>query len=137
MWAFAKSVLFGTVVAAVLPMIFTLTLALGSLPEGLNGDGRLFPSLWLGILPLVVTFPIVLGSSIIFGLPLAALLRRNDRETLWAYTISAGILGFVIPIAGLLIIDAPAGYWMALLGAVSGIVTAQTWWDSTMGRNDR
>lgn len=135
MWAFTKSVLFGTIAAAALPSAFTVGLAINSLPEGLDGGGRLFPSLWLAILPVVVTFPLVLGASLLFGLPLTMLLKRNKRETAVAYTISGAVLGFVVPLVILLIFRTPAGHWMALLGAFSGAVTAHTWWQSAREPN--
>jgi len=130
MRAFTKSVLWGTLAACALPCAFTIALAINSLPEGLDGGGRLFPSLWLAILPIVVTFPLVLGASLLFGLPLTVLLKRTERESASAYTISGAVLGFAVPLVVLLIIRAPAGHWMALLGAFSGAVTGQTWWQS-------
>ena len=128
MWAFTKSVFLGTLAAAAPPSVFTVALAITSLPEGLDGGGRLFPSLWLAILPVAITLPLVLGASFVFGLPLTALLKRAERETAAAYTISGAVLGFVIPLVILVIIRAPAGHWMALLGVFSGAVTAHAWW---------
>ncbi|UZK64645.1 hypothetical protein [Sphingomonas sp. M1-B02] len=135
MWAFTKSVLLGTLAAAALPSIFTVTLAIDSLPEGLDGGGRLFPSLWLAILPIVVTIPIVLGTSVLFGLALTVLLKRTEHETAAAYMISGAVLGFAVPLVILLIIGAPEGHWVALLGALSGAVTAHTWWRSAREPN--
>ena len=135
MWAFAKSVLIGTFAAAALPSVFTIALAINSLPEGINGGGRLFPSFWLAILPSVVAFPLVLGASIIVGLPLTAWLKRSGRETGAAYTVAGAALGFVIPLIILLIIHAPAGYWTVILGAFSGAITAHTWWRSAREPN--
>ncbi|MET0370530.1 MAG: hypothetical protein ABW039_04035 [Sphingobium sp.] len=111
-------------------LIFTGVLALGLLPAGLNEGGRLFPSLWLAILPFVVSLPLVLAASIIVGLPLTALLQRRGWECASAYISVGAIVGFVLPIAILLLMAAPAGYWMALLGAVGGAVTGKTWWMS-------
>lgn len=130
MRAFFKAVSFGAFAGAAPILVFTMILALGSLPEGLNGDGRLFPSFWLAILPLVVSVPIVLSASICIGIPLTLFLSRQGWESAEAY-IGVGVAaGAIIPIAGLLVIKAPSGYWMAILGAVSGAVTAQTWWSS-------
>lgn len=137
MWAFTKSVLLGTLAAAAAPSVFTVALAINSLPEGLDGGGRLFPSFWLAILPTVVTLPLVLGASFLFGLPLTMLLKRSDRETATAYTTGGAILGFAIPLVFLLIIRAAEGYWIVLLGAFSGAVTAHTWWRSAREPNVR
>lgn len=125
---FVKSVLFGALAGAAPVLIFTGALAIASLPQGLNGAGRLFPSLWLAILPLVVSIPLVLGASIIFGLPLTLILRRRGWESASAYISVGAIVGFALPIVILLLMAAPAGYWMALLGAFSGAVTGRTWW---------
>lgn len=128
--AFFKSVVFGALAGAAPILIFTTVLSLVSLPEGLNGDGRLFPSLWLAILPLVVSFPLVLGASIIIGLPFTAFLKYRKWESSAAYIGGGAAFGFVLPPTILLIGEAPAGYWMALLGAVGGAVTGRTWWVS-------
>ena len=79
--AFAKSVLIGSLVGAAPFLAFTLLLAEFSLPDGINGPGTLPATLWLAILPLVVSFPIVLGASIVIGLPLTFALRRNGWES--------------------------------------------------------
>jgi hypothetical protein len=109
-------------------LFITVLIAAWTIPEGLNGDGNLLPSLWLAILPLVVATPLVLGASICVGLPLTYFLQRNGRESLNAYCGAGVVVGAVLPIAMLLILAAPAGYWMALFGAFSGAVTGRTWW---------
>lgn len=128
MWPFIKSVLFGAFVGAAPVLRFTISLAVTSLPEGLNGDGKLFPVFWLAILPLVVATPIVLGASIIIGLPLTVILQRNKWESGAVYMSVGAAFGFVLPIFGLLSMAAEEGYWMALLGALSGGITGRTWW---------
>lgn len=130
MWPFVKSVLFGALAGAAPVLMFTTLLAASSLSEGLNAGSRLFPFLWLAILPLVVATPIVLGASVFIGLPLTAILRRKEWESGAVYIGVGAAVGFVLPIVGLLIMAAPAGYWMALLGALSGAVTGWTWWRS-------
>lgn len=137
MWAFMKSVLLGTFAAAALPSVLTFAIAVNSLPEGLNGDGRLFPSFWLALLPTMVALPLVLGASLLFGVPLTMLLKRVERESAGAYAICGAVLGLFIPLAILMIIRAPAGYWMAFLGAFSGMVTALVWWQSAREPNVR
>lgn len=128
MWPFAKSVMVGALAGAG-PMLFiTVLIAAGSLPKGLNGDGNLLPSLWLALLPLIVSTPLVLGASLCVGLPLTYVLRRKGWESLNAYCGAGALVGFLLPIVILLIMAAPAGYWMALLGAFSGVVTGRTWW---------
>lgn len=130
MWPFAKSVLFGALAGAAPMLIFTTVLAIGSLPEGVNGDGNLLPSLKLAILPLVVSLPLVLGASIVIGLPLTAILKRKGWESGMVYIATGAVAGFILPIVILLLLHAPAGYWTAHLGAVGGAVTGRTWWTS-------
>lgn len=128
MWPFIKSVMLGALAGAGPILFITVLIAASSIPEGLNGDGNLLPSLWLAILPLIVATPLVLGASICVGLPLTYFLRRMGRESLNAYCGAGVIVGFVLTISILLIFAASAGYWMALLGAFSGAVTGRTWW---------
>lgn len=130
MWAFAKSVLIGSLVGAAPFLAFTLLLAASSLPEGINGAGSLPATLWLAILPLVVSLPLVLGASTVIGLPLTFVLRRKGWESSAAYVGVGGAFGLLIPIAGLLMMEAEGGYFTALLGAVSGAVTGRVWWRS-------
>ncbi len=130
MWAFAKSVLLGTVTGAAPACAVTCTVALALAVDD-GPDARLFALLWLAFLPVVVTFPLVLGASIVFGLPLTALLKWVRREAAVTYVVCGTGIGFVIPVAILLLMGAPSGYWTAALGAFSGAVTARTWWRSS------
>ncbi|MFP5434910.1 MAG: hypothetical protein ACLGIM_17585 [Alphaproteobacteria bacterium] len=130
MWSFVKSVLFGAVAGAAPVLVFTFALAINSLPEGLKGGGSLFLSVWLAILPLVISIPLVFGASVIVGLPLTTLLKRRRRESEFAYISVGAAVGFALPIVILLLIAAPAGYWTALLGAFGGAITGKTWWVS-------
>jgi hypothetical protein len=135
MWPFAKSVILGALTGSAPILMFTILLSASSLPDGLNGDGHLLPSLWLVVLPLVVAAPIVFVASLLVGLPLTLLLRRKGWESGAVYISVGAGMGFVLPIAGLLLMSAPAGYWMSILGAVSGAVTGRTWWVSAREPN--
>ena len=134
MRAFAKSVLLGTVAGAAPVCAVTFAIALALAVDGGGGTG-LFPLLWLALLPVVVTLPLVLAASIVFGLPLTALLKRLEGETGATYVVCGAAIGFVIPLAILLMIRAPAEYWTVTLGAFSGAVTAHTWWRSARDPN--
>ena len=140
MWAFVKSVLFGTAVAAALPLALTVVLAVSSIPDNISGGGSVLETVVFAALfaayPIYITFPIVLAASLVFGLPIVAVLRRTDRETLNAYIICGLMLGALIPVAFLMSVQAGESYyfWLPLLGAVSGIVTAHTWWRETCDR---
>lgn len=134
MRAFAKSVLLGTVAGAAPPCAVTFVIAL-ALSADNGGKIGLFPLLWVAFLPVVVTFPLVLGASIVFGLPLTALLKRLHGEAGATYVFFGTALGFLIALAILLVIRASDGYWTAALGAFSGAVTAHTWWRSAREPN--
>lgn len=126
---FVKSVLFGALAGAAPMLVLTVFIAIGLLADGVKVGGML-PLLWLAVLPLVVSIPLVFAASILVGLPLTFLLKRRLRESASAYISVGAFVGFVVPIAILLLMEAPAGYWMALLGAVGGAVTGRTWWVS-------
>jgi hypothetical protein len=80
MRGFGKAVAWGTLAGAALPLAFTTILALSFLPDVFSGKMTIGQILYLLGLPLIVAFPIVLLASIVFGLPLTALLRRINRE---------------------------------------------------------
>lgn len=131
MWRFfAKSVLFGSAAAAAIPSVFTVCLALGWLGMGSVGDGHGDGMLWLlyvVLLPISLTIPIVLVARVVFGLPLATYLRRTEREDAPTYTIIGGAIGLLLPICVMSILGAPEGYWVSVFGMVGGTVTAYTW----------
>jgi hypothetical protein len=130
MWPFVKSVLFGALAGSAPFLVPTGTLVVTSLPSGFNDDGQLAGMLWIAVLPMVVAVPIVLGSSILIGLPLTAVLRRRGRESRIAYIASGAAAGYIIPPAILFLMSAQDGYWIAFLGAIGGAVTGRTWWIS-------
>ena len=135
---FFKSVLIGAAAGAAPVLVFTLPLGAVALASGgFMGDGRLLPCLWIGFLPLIVAAPLVLAASVIFGLPLTAILKRRSLESSLAYTSAGAGLGFMIVPILLLLMRAPEGYWMASLGAIGGAVTGRTWWTSTRKHNVR
>ena len=131
MWAFVKSVVLGTAAGAALPMVLTVTLAITSMPENPYADDRVSNVLWLlwlALSPIAITLPIVLGASAIFGLPLTVCLKRKNCESAAIYLLSGAALGLLIPLVFLASVRASEGYWLSLLGVVSGTVTALTWW---------
>ena len=133
--------MFGTAVAAALPLVLTVMLAVSSIPDNISGGGNVLEAVLFAALfaayPVYITFPIVLAASLVFGLPIVAVLRRNDRESLNAYIIFGLALGALIPIAFLMSVQADLDYyfWLPFLGAISGTVTAHTWWRETCGQD--
>lgn len=126
MRAFIRAVLIGTLAGAAAPLLLTLPLAVISLGDG-GFDGTIRSSLMIGIAPLLVAFPVVLGCSLLLGLPAVAIFRRLGIETVASYVCLGCVAGGVVPTMLLWLIAAPDGYWMAFLGTFSGGVTAASW----------
>ncbi|MBD8555875.1 hypothetical protein IFT84_15305 [Rhizobium sp. CFBP 8762] len=125
--SFLKAVLFGTLAGAGPILLITVTFALLSLPDGgIKGPGSLPQTLQMVFLPLAVAFPIVLVSSLVFGIPVTFILRRLRAESSNTYTFTAGFIGMLIPLAGCLWWDVQD--WICLLGFFSGAVTGSVWW---------
>lgn len=126
MRAFWKSVFLGTLAGGG-PIAIPMTLlAIGML----FSDRNFFGAIYAALLPFLVALPIVLGSSLIAGLPVTFFLKKRRWENVSTYICAGVVIGFLVPIAILLIGDAEAGYQLAWLGALSGGVTARTWWVS-------
>ena len=127
--AFVQAVLLGAIAAAAPMLVVTGIIGTASILDGgPRGDGVIAPALYLMVLPLVVSLPVVLTASLIVGLPVTLLLKRWNRESAWAYAACGAVAGALIPLVGLLAAGAPSGYWTALLGVIGGAVTGWTWW---------
>ena len=128
MRAFWISILWGTAAGSALPLLLSSFIAFVSLTDVWSGGVALFDLISIALLPLFVTAPVVLFASLIFGLPLTAILARLRRESRHAYTLGGALLGALIPIAALLAIGAHVSVWLSILGATSGAVTGRAWW---------
>lgn len=93
-------------------------------------DGNFLRAIYAVLFPFVVAFPLVLGSSVAIGLPVTFFLKKMGWENVSSYVCAGVLAGFFVPIAILLIGNAEAGYPLALLGALSGGVTARICWVS-------
>lgn len=133
MRAFWKSVLFGTLVGGGPIAVPMAVLALSILWSERNFIGASIAVL----IPFLVALPLVLGSSVVAGLPITLLLKNKGWENVTTYICSGVTVGFLVPIIVLLVSHAEGGYPLALLGALSGGVTARTWWVSGREPNVR
>jgi hypothetical protein len=130
---FCYAVASGTVAGGLIPLLLSFFIVFTFSPYG---DPEAIDSVWwdltLAVSPIVVTFAIVLLSSLIIGLPATALLARFRKESSAAYVALGLGAGFFLPLIILLAADAAVLWWIALFGAFSGAVTGRTWW--TFGR---
>ncbi len=99
-----------------LPMVFTLGLASTWLPAGRIAARDIGWSIELALLPIALA--VVLPASLLFGLPIAWLLRRMRRKSGRAYRASGTPLGFVIPLAVLMMLQSARLVWPAFIGAL-------------------
>jgi len=91
-------------------------------------DGEILPLLLLTAAPLLVAVPIVACATIIIGLPVTAALNRQGRESAPAYGCIGAVAGAIVTAAIIFLLDVLDGYWLVPFGALSGAVTAYTWW---------
>jgi hypothetical protein len=108
-------------------MIVTVPLAIGNLFSPLTSHLDIFGSIYLAALPLMISFGLVFLSSVLIGLPVAAILRVLSAESAFTYQAIGGAAGFLVTLIGLLVIGATAGFWMCILGVFAGTFTAKTW----------
>ena len=126
--AFAKAVLTGACAAAAPFLVLTVPIGLAALFDfgdpmgGLNG-------LLIAAAPLIVTLPIVLGASILIGLPLTYLLSRAGRDQGELYVVAGLFFGGVLPVAISILAGqaADALFYFAIPGSLGGAVTGWSW----------
>ena len=127
--AFARAVLTGAFAAAAPFLLVTVPLGLillfdfGDPMGGARG-------LLIAVAPLIVTLPIVLGASILIGLPLTYLLSRSRRERGQHYVATGAFFGGAFPLAISIVVGPDASpnlFYFALPGALGGAVTGWQW----------
>lgn len=123
---FAKAVVFGSLAGAAPYLLFTVPMGLSFLAEGESLNG-----IMMMILPLLITFPIVLGASVIFGLPLTAFLSGSRRDRQRTYATIGLALGALIPTVLFFSVGGVDGFaaspFFAIPGMIAGTVTGHTW----------
>lgn len=134
-FAFARTVGWGALAGAA-PYMGLLTIPMALFTAA---DGNIFGAAYLMVVPLIVSGPIVLGSAIVFGLPLTAVLSRGRHESEKGYALLGLGLGAVIPAAVLLALGDGLGgalLFVAIPGAFAGFVTGSKWgrWREALDR---
>ena len=85
-------------------------------------------SLWIAIMPIMISGAIVVPTALCVGLPLTAALAALTRENQAQYVFAGLMLGLLVPVAITLAWGGSAfGAWLSLPGALAGLVTAAVW----------
>jgi hypothetical protein len=121
--AFLFAVLTGACAAAAPGLLMTVPLGLSMVLREANFGGLLFM-----FTPLMIALPVVLGASLVIGLPLTALLRAWNREA-GEYYVLAGIACGAVPFfVWMLLPDAAPDVGMLVVcGAIGGAATGWRW----------
>ena len=125
--AFSKAVLHGTLAGGLPPMLMTLPIAIGDYIDPISGGRSLLKDIYLAGMPIWISFTLVLVTSIIVGLPVHFIIQKQRIASETLYLLAGSLAGFLVPLAVLFAIGAVAGFWMAGLGAFSGVMTARSW----------
>jgi hypothetical protein len=124
--AFARAVGWGTLAGgAPYAVLFMIPFALAGLEYRSPANIALVIAF-----PLLVSGAFVLGSALVFGLPLTAVLSRGGREDGGAYGIAGLVLGTLV--ASLLHLTLAGEFdaetlFFAVPGAFAGLVTGTSW----------
>lgn len=124
--AFARAVGWGTLAGAA---PYVVLLAVPMILSLLDGDEWL-PALMLVLFPLALSGMFVLGSALVFGLPLTFILSESPREDGGTYALAGLGLGVVVPVAVVAAMGGDLGgelLFFSLPGAFAGLVTGTSW----------
>ena len=133
---FIKAVLVGSLAGGSPFLLFTIPLALTFVFEPDFGGVGIVGSVWFAVAPAVIAMLFVLPASLLIGLPLTAILARNEQESVTAYAFAGGASGTLIILAILALTDSMAASWACLIGTFSGAVTGHVWAISRVGTWD-
>jgi len=127
MWPFLKSIFTGTIVGGALPLLITVPLGVANLIQPLTGAQDIIASLYLAACPLIFVFIVVTICCFLIGIPVFLVLRVLKSERWEIYVPCGATAGFIVPFLALSIGKAEGGYWISILGLMSGAATAWTW----------
>jgi len=126
-WAFVRAVAMGSLAGAGPMMLLTLPLGVVVMVQDPSSTG-IATGLKAMFIPLMISTPVVLGSSLLLGIPTFLFLRSRGMETRETYAIVGAVMGIAVTIAMNLVMgDEPGGVFM-YLGALAGGVTGWSWW---------
>lgn len=133
--AFARAVAWGTLMgAAPYTGLFIIPLVAAGM-----GEGSIANIAILLAYPFLLSGALVLGSAVVFGLPLTIILSRSAREDGGAYALAGLILGALVPAVIVTYMAGEIGgdaLFFAVPGAFAGLVTGTSWgrWREALNR---
>ncbi|MBA4044232.1 MAG: hypothetical protein C0471_07430 [Erythrobacter sp.] len=103
------------------------------------GEGSIANIAILLAYPFLLSGALVLGSAVVFGLPLTVILSRSAREDGGAYGLAGLVLGALVPAAIVTYMAGEIGgdaLFFAVPGAFAGLVTGVSWgrWREALNR---
>ena len=124
--AFIRAVGWGTLAGAgpfmavlCVPMILGL----------MDGEDWLLALMWV-LYPLALSGMFVLGSALVFGVPLTFLLSEGPREDGGTYALAGAFVGLLVPAATTLAMGGELGaevLFLCIPGLFAGLVTGTSW----------
>lgn len=122
---FGRAVWWGSLAGAAPGLLFTI-------PLGISAMGGTDPvsGLLVALLPLLVTVTIVIGASLLIGLPITAILSHNRRERQRDYAVAGLAAGASIPTLIILAIDGlriEPMLFFTVPGMIAGTMTGLVW----------
>jgi hypothetical protein len=124
--AFAKAVTAGSLAGAGPMMLLTVPLGMVLILQ--DTSSNLLTALRMMFLPLMVSAPVVLASSVLVGIPTFLVLRRKGLETKAVYAVAGTVIGIAISVITNVAMGGEAGGILMNLGALAGGVTGWSWW---------
>ncbi|RZI59978.1 MAG: hypothetical protein EOP14_03070 [Pseudomonas sp.] len=118
----------GSAVSVVPVTLFTSAIAGMYILDALDQGKRIWPAIYIVLLPSMVAVPIVTVAMVLVGLPVHWLLIRTHRASDLAYSLTGGLVGFAIPMVLVVISGSENGFFLSMLGLLSGAATGHAWW---------
>ena len=110
--------------------LFTIAIASMYILDALDHGKSIWPTVYILILPSMAAVPIVTLAMVLVGLPVHWLLIRIHRQSDLAYSLAGGLVGFAVPVVFVVISGSENGFFLQMLGLVSGAATGHAWWRS-------
>lgn len=124
--AFARAVGWGTLAGAA---PFMVLLAVPMILDLADGQNWFLALIWV-LYPFAVSGMFVLGSALVFGLPLTFILSERPREDGGTYALAGAFLGLLVPAFTTLAMGGELGaevLFLCIPGLFAGLITGTSW----------